>query len=52
MEILKGQIRQGNDFVLIDTKQQMKQRTNWGKLLETSAPETRDEIKSMPKPDW
>ena len=46
------QIRQGNDFVPTETKQEMKQRTNWGELLETSPSETRGEMESMPKPDW
>lgn len=52
METLKGQIRQGNDFVPTETKQEMKQRTSWGELLETSPSETRGEMESMPKPDW
>ena len=47
------QIRQGNDFVPTDTKQQMKQRTNWGELLESTPSDSRDEARSStPKPDW
>jgi NodT family efflux transporter outer membrane factor (OMF) lipoprotein len=47
------QIRQGNDFVPAETKEQMKQRTNWGELLESAPPDSRDEASSStPKPDW
>lgn len=48
------QIRQGNDFVPLETKQQMQQRTNWGELLETSPSDSRDKVEqqSMPGPDW
>jgi len=48
------QIRKGNNFVPQETKEQMKQRTNWGELLETSPQDSRkdDEKQSMPKPDW
>jgi NodT family efflux transporter outer membrane factor (OMF) lipoprotein len=48
------QIRQGNDFVPANTKEQMKQRTNWGELLEsgsTEIPES-DKTKTFRKPDW
>ncbi len=52
------EIRQGNDFVDTETKEQMKERTNWGELLDTTTPETvADEIKSeegkkFRKIDW
>jgi len=47
------QIRQGKDFVPIETKEQMKQRTNWGELLESTPSDSRDDAKSSsPKPDW
>ncbi len=48
------QIRQGNDFVPVETKEQMKQRTNWGELLEsgsTKIPES-EKTKTFRKPDW
>ncbi len=46
------QIRRGNDFVPLETKQQMKQRTNWGELLESTPSDSRDEARSStPKPD-
>jgi len=41
------EIRQGNDFVPAETKQEMQQRTDWGELLDTTTPETvSDEINS------
>jgi hypothetical protein len=41
------EIRQGNDFVHEETKEVMKERTNWGELLDTTTPEAvADEIKS------
>ncbi len=41
------EIRQGNDFVQKETKEQMKERTDWGELLETTTPKTvSDEINS------
>ena len=48
------QIRQGKEFVPQQTKEQMKQRTNWGELLETSPSDSREdgENRSRPKPDW
>ena len=52
------EIRQGNEFVPAETKEQMKERTDWGELLETTTPETlSDEVKSEEgktyrSPDW
>ena len=52
------EIRQGNDFVDTKTKEQMKERTNWGELLDTTTPEAvSDEIKGeegkkFRKIDW
>lgn len=52
------ELRQGNDFVHAETKEQMKQRTNWGELLDTTTPEAvadeikREEGKKFRKIDW
>jgi len=52
------EIRAGNDFVHQETKEQMKERTDWGELLETTTPETlsnevkSEEGKTLRKPDW
>ncbi|MEE9551749.1 MAG: TolC family protein, partial [Gammaproteobacteria bacterium] len=52
------EIRAGHDFVHQETKEKMKERTDWGELLETTTPETlSDEVKSgegktLRKPDW
>ena len=48
------QIRQGKEFVPHETKELMKQRTNWGELLESSPSDssTIKEKQTRPKPDW
>jgi NodT family efflux transporter outer membrane factor (OMF) lipoprotein len=48
------EIRQGKDFVPVETKELMKERTNWGELLESGSetiPES-DQSKHYRKPDW
>jgi NodT family efflux transporter outer membrane factor (OMF) lipoprotein len=48
------QIREGNDFVPVNTLEQMKKRTNWGELLESGSIEIPDSDKSKTfrNPDW
>jgi len=48
------EIRQGNEFVPAATKEQMKERTDWGELLEPSAEEILESEKEnrFRKPDW
>jgi len=48
------QIRQGKEFVPQETKEQMKQRTNWGELLESSPSDSRmiNGKQTRPKSDW
>jgi NodT family efflux transporter outer membrane factor (OMF) lipoprotein len=47
------QIRQGNDFVPLKTKQQMQERTNWGELLDANDTEASSKLNNkLPKPDW
>ena len=44
--------KSGKVIILSQLKQKMEIRTDWGMLLDSSPSETRDEIKSMLKPDW
>lgn len=49
------EIREGNDFVPMEIKDEMKERTDWGDLLEvkTHAPPTVEERKALFRaPDW
>jgi len=49
------QIRKGNDFVPIETRKQMKERTNWGDLLmleEIKTPPSEEYGKKRQLPDW
>lgn len=48
------QLRQGNDFVPRGVVEQMRERTDWGKLLEPEAtqPQREAEIGSQRSPDW
>ena len=48
------EIRQGNEFVPAATKEQMKERTDWGELLEPGTEEILDSEKEkhFRKPDW
>ena len=49
------QIREGQTFVAKDNLEEMQQRTNWGKLLETSAlatPASTEERQQWRWPDW
>ncbi len=48
------QLRQGSDFVPQGVVEQMRERTDWGKLLEPAAtqPQEEAEIGSQRSPDW
>lgn len=48
------EIRQGNDFVPGETKEVMKERTNWGEVLESTPSDSSGDknIKTFPRPDW
>jgi NodT family efflux transporter outer membrane factor (OMF) lipoprotein len=48
------EIRVGEDFVPAETKEIMKERTNWGELLESGAEEIpeSEKTKKFRKPDW
>ncbi len=48
------QLRQGDDFVDTGSKVEMRERTDWGGLLEPEAAEesAREDIGQRRKPDW
>ena len=48
------EIRVGNDFIPVETKEIMKERTNWGELLESGAEEIpeSEKTKTFRKADW
>jgi hypothetical protein len=48
------QIREGQDFVKEETREEMEERTNWGKLLSPEEVEqvSDEEKKMLRAPDW
>ena len=46
------QIRQTNNFLPATTKQEMKERSDWGELLDVEAIDKKNTDKSLRSPDW